>query len=90
MLGANMKNHKNPAEAKLAKLAWRIKLIKTSAEVTRTPATTLKSLLRTAVQNEGPIYVSKLEKKLTLLDSALGNSEPLVEKDPRPLAHRIY
>ena len=85
-----MQNHKNSAEAKLAKLVWRIKLIKTSAEVTRTPATTLKSLLRTAVQNEGPIYVSKLEKKLTLLDSALGNSEPLVKKDPYQLAHRIY
>jgi hypothetical protein len=84
-----LKNRKNPAEIKLAKLAWRLNLIKTSAEVTRTPVTTLKSLLQTAVKNEGPIYVGKLGKKLTLLDSALGNSEPLAKKDPS-LVQRIY
>lgn len=84
-----MKNPKNPALTKLAQLAWRIKLIKTSAEVTRTPVTTLKSLLQNAVTNEGPVYVSKLEKKLALLDSALGNSEPLAKKDSC-LIQRIY
>jgi hypothetical protein len=85
-----MKTPKNPAEAKLAMLAWRVKLLKTSAEVTRTPATTLKSLLLEAVKNQGPRYVNKLERKLTSLDSAVGNSEPLVKKDQGPLSHRVY
>jgi hypothetical protein len=85
-----MKIPKNPAEAKLAQLAWKIKLIKTSAEVLHTPATTLKSLLLDTVKNQGPRYVNKLEKKLTLLDSTLGNSEPLVKKDPSPLSLRVY
>jgi hypothetical protein len=85
-----MKTHKNPAEAKLAKLAWKLKLLKTSAEVTHTPATTLRSLLLDAVKNQGPRYVNKLEKELTVLDSALGNSEPLVKKDESPLSLRVY
>jgi hypothetical protein len=85
-----MKTHKNPAEAKLAELAWRLKLVKTSVEITRTPATTLKSLLLDAVKNQGPTYVNKLERELTLIDSALGNSEPLVKKDTSPLSIRIY
>ncbi|HVP40757.1 MAG TPA: hypothetical protein VMS95_02240 [Candidatus Krumholzibacteriaceae bacterium] len=85
-----MKIPKNPAEAKLAEFAWKIKLIKTSAEVTRTPATTLKSLLLDTVKNQGPRYVNKLEKKLTLLDSTLGNSEPLIKKAQSPLSLRVY
>jgi hypothetical protein len=84
----SMKTPKNPAEAKLAKLAWKIKLFKTSVEVTRTPVTTLRSLLLDAVKNDGPRYVNKLENKLSVLDSALGNSEPLVKKDPVSL--RVY
>lgn len=85
-----MKAYKNAAEAKLAKLAWRIKLMKTSVEITRTPATTLKSLLLDAVKNQGPTYVNKLEKQLTLIDSALGNSEPLVKKDEGLPSIRTY
>jgi len=85
-----MKIPKNPAEAKLAELAWKLKLIKTSAEVTHTPLTTLKSLLQDAVKNQGPRYVNKLEKQLIMIDSALGNSEPLVKKDQSLLSLRVY
>lgn len=90
MLVKNLKTPKNPAAAKLAKIVWRLKLIKTSAEVTRTPATTLKSLLQDAVKNQGPKYINKLEQELTLIDSALGNSEPMVKKDQSPLSVRVY
>ncbi|MBX5326832.1 MAG: hypothetical protein ACQXXH_03430 [Candidatus Bathyarchaeia archaeon] len=62
-----MKGYKNAAEAKLASLAWKLKLIQTSAEVTRTPITTLKSLLLDAVKNETPVYIEKLEKCLVNL-----------------------
>ena len=85
-----MKTHKNVAEAKLASIAWKLKLIQTSVKVTRTPGTTLKSLILGAVKEEGPAYVGKLEKCIVMVDSALGNSEPFVKKERDPLPHRIY
>jgi len=86
----SMKTPKNPAEIKLAKLAWRLKLLKTSVEITHTPTTTLKSLLLDAVKNDAPMCINKLGNGLTALDSALDNPEPLVKKDPNPLSVRTY
>ncbi|MGQ9565309.1 MAG: hypothetical protein ACUVT5_02020 [Candidatus Bathyarchaeales archaeon] len=62
-----MKGYKSVAEAKLASLAWKLKLVQTSIEVTRTPITTLKSLLLDAVKNETPVYIEKFEKCLVNL-----------------------
>ena len=86
----NVKNHKTLAEAKLASIAWKLKMIQTSVKVTHTPRTTLKSLILGVVKEEGPTYVGKLEKCVVMVDSALGNSDPLVKKDRGPLPHRIY
>ena len=84
-----MKTHRNAAEAKLARIAWKLKLIETSAKVTRTPGTTLKSLLLDVVKEEGRTYVAKIERGLVLVNAAFGGSPPLVKSRPDPLPDRI-
>jgi len=85
-----MKTYKNAAEAKLASLAWKLKLIQTSVQVTHTTGTTLKSLLLGVVKKDGPVYVEKLGKTLAAIDSALDNPEPLMKSDHDTLRSRIY
>ena len=84
-----MKNPRNAAEAKLARIAWKLKLIEASAKVTRTPGTTLKSLLLDMVKEEGRTHISKIEKGLVQVNAALGGSPPLVKSRPDPLPDRI-
>ena len=84
-----MKTHRNAAEAKLARIAWKLKLIKTSIIVTRTPGTTLKSLLLDVVKEEGSAYVAKIEKGLVSVNSVFSSSEPLVKSRPDSLSNRI-
>lgn len=85
-----MKTHRNAAEAKLARIAWKLKLIETSIMVTRTPGTTLKSLLLDVVKEEGSTHVAKIEKGLVSVNALLGSSEPLVKSRPDSLPSRIY
>jgi len=86
-----MEQYRNTAEAKLASIAWKLKLIQTSAKVTRTTGTTLKSLLLdVVVKEEGPACIKKIGKCLVMLDSAISNPDPLVKKDYNPLPQRIY
>jgi hypothetical protein len=84
-----LKTPRNAAEAKLARIAWKLKLIQTSAKVTRTPGTTLKSLLLDMVKEEGSTHIAKIEKGLILANAALGGSPPLVKSRPDPLPDRI-
>lgn len=83
-----MKTHRNAAEAKLAGIAWKLKLIETSVKVTRTPGTTLKSLLLDMVKEEGPTQVAAIGKGLVLVNTALGGSEPLVKSRQDSLPNR--
>lgn len=83
-----MKTHKNAAEAKLAGIAWKLKLIETSVKVTRTPGTTLKSLLLDMVKEEIPTHIAEIERGLVLVNAALGSSEPLVKSRPDSLPNR--
>ena len=84
-----MKTHRNAAEAKLARIAWKLKLIETSIMVTRTPGTTLKSLLLDVVKEEGSAYVAKIEKGLVSVNAVFSSSEPLVKSRPDSLPNRI-
>lgn len=84
-----MKTRRNAADAKLAGIAWKLKLIETSVKVTRTPGTTLKSLLLDMVKEEGPKHVAEIERDLVLVNAALGGSEPLVKNRPDPLPNKI-
>jgi hypothetical protein len=84
-----LKTHRNAAEAKLARIAWKLKLIETSAKVTRTPGTTLKSLLLDMVKEEGSTQVAKIEKGLVMVNAALGGSPPLVKSPREPLPDKI-
>lgn len=84
-----MKAHKNAVEAKLAAISWKLKLIETSVKVTRTPGTTLKSLLLDIVKEEVPTHVAEIGKSLVLVNTALGDSEPLVKSLPDSPLNRI-
>ena len=84
-----MKTPRNAAEAKLARIVWKLKLIETSAKVTRTPGTTLKSLLLDMVKEEGRTHAAKIEKALIQVNAALGGSPPLVKSRPDPLPDRL-
>jgi hypothetical protein len=84
-----LKTHRNAAEAKLARIAWKLKLIEASAKVTRTPGTTLKSLLLDTVKEEGSAQIAKIGKGLILANAALGGSPPLVKRRPDRLPSRL-
>jgi hypothetical protein len=84
-----LKTPRNAAEAKLARIAWKLKLIQTSAKVTRTPGTTLKSLLLDMVKEEGSTQAAKIERGIVLVNAALGGSPPLVKSRPDSLLNRI-
>lgn len=84
-----MKTHRNAAEEKLARIAWKLKLIETSAKVTHTPCTTLKSLLLDMVKEEGSTQIAKIEKGLVMMNAALGGSPPLVKSPPETLPNKI-
>ena len=72
-----MKTRKNAAEAKLASLAWKFTLIETSVKVTRTPGTTLKSLLLDLVKEEVTAHVAELGRGLRAVNTALGDHDLL-------------
>ena len=88
-VGGELKTYKNAAEVKLARIAWKLKLLETSAKVTRTPGTTLKSLLLDAVKEEGSANVARLEKGFALVNAALNGSTPLVRSHRNLLSNKI-